>query len=99
MIIALALKWRVGHGVGMAFKGKPSINKRNREIALRERQKEKEARREQRAATKREDSASAPALDPSLSPDEQALREFQLALKERAADEAADIERDLQRKK
>ena len=87
----------------MAFKGKPSINKRNRETALREHQKEKAARREQRAANRKDQAAATPVLDPvtqlPLSGDEQALREFQNALKERATQEAADIERELQRRK
>jgi hypothetical protein len=87
----------------MAFKGKPSINKRNREAALRERQEEKAARRETRAAAKAKMGPAAVMLDPvtnlPLSEEEQSLREFKLALQERAAEEAADIERDLQRKK
>ena len=40
-----------------------------------------------------------PVTNLPLSEEEQALREFKLALQERAAQEAADIERDLQRKK
>jgi hypothetical protein len=87
----------------MAFKGKPSINKRNREMALRERQKEKAARREARAAAKGAEGPATVMIDPvtnlPLSAEEQALREFKLALQERAAQEAADIENDLQRKK
>ncbi len=86
----------------MAFKGKPSINKRNREMALRERQKEKAAKRESRAANKGTQGPSVmldPVTQQPLTEEEQMLREFQNAMKERAAEEAADIERDLQRKK
>lgn len=87
----------------MAFKGKPSINKRNREMALRERQKEKAARRETRAAAKSAEGEAAVMLDPvtnrPLTAEEQELREFKQALQERAEQEALDIERDLQRKK
>jgi len=87
----------------MSFKGKPSINKRNREAALRERQREKAARRAERAATKASTGPAEAMLDPitqlPMSEDEQALREFKLALQERAEQETAERERDLQRKK
>jgi hypothetical protein len=87
----------------MAFKGKPSINKRNREMALREHQKEKAERRVNRAAEKKEKGTAEPLVDPEtqlpLSPEEQELAEFRAALKERAAQEALEAERDLQRKK
>jgi hypothetical protein len=86
----------------MAFKGKPSINKRNREMALRERQQEKAARRAERSQTK-SDAPSEDMIDPvtgqPLSEDEKALREFKAAMQERQEAEAADRERDLERKK
>ena len=75
----------------MPFKGKPSINKRNREMALRERQKDKAAKRETRAA----DKARAPDAPTTASSEEEELKEFQRALRERAEQDAAEAERDL----
>jgi hypothetical protein len=75
----------------MPFKGKPSINKRNREMALRERQKDKAAKRETRAADKAR-TGDAPV---AASSEEEELKEFQRALRERAESDAAEAERDL----
>lgn len=78
----------------MVFKGKPSINKRNREIAARERQQEKVQRRDQRSKEKGSRVDAPPMLDPvtgqPLTADEQEYREFQAALKERREQEAAE---------
>ena len=86
----------------MAFKGKPSINKRNRGMAARGRAQEKELRRDQRSAERNSREAPAPMLDPvtgqPLSADEQAYREFQDALKARAEQELVDTEREAERK-
>jgi hypothetical protein len=79
----------------MPFKGKPSINKRNREMALRERQKDKAAKRETRAAEKQR-AGDAPAASSS---EEEEFKEFQRALRERAEQDAAEAERDLAGKK
>jgi hypothetical protein len=50
----------------MAFKGRPSITKRNREQALRERQKEKAERRAQRAEDKKNRADLADGEDPDI---------------------------------
>jgi hypothetical protein len=50
----------------MAFNGRPSINKRNRENAQRERQQEKAARRAQRAEEKLNKPEVADGEDPDI---------------------------------
>ncbi len=50
----------------MPFNGRPSINKRNREQARRERQQDKETRRQQRAEEKRNRQPTADGEDPDL---------------------------------
>jgi hypothetical protein len=50
----------------LAFTGRPSINKRNREQARRERMLAKEARRNQRAAERRDRAPVAPGEDPDI---------------------------------
>ena len=78
----------------MAFKGKPSINKRNREIAARVRQQEKLQRRDQRSHEKSTRVDAPPEIDPAtglpLTQEEIEYREFQAALKERREQEALD---------
>jgi hypothetical protein len=50
----------------MAFRGRPSITKRNREQALRERKQEKDRRRDQRADERRQRKDQAPGEDPDI---------------------------------
>jgi hypothetical protein len=50
----------------MAFTGRPSINKRNREQAKREKQQEKAARRAARAADKQNRGSSTGGEDPDI---------------------------------
>lgn len=50
----------------MPVNGRPSINKRNREQARRERQQEKEARRAQRAEERKNRPANADGEDPDI---------------------------------
>lgn len=50
----------------MAFKGRPSITKRNREQTLRERQKEKQERRAQKAQDKKNRGDLADGEDPDI---------------------------------
>ena len=50
----------------MAFRGRPSITKRNREQALRDRKEEKDRRRDQRAAERRERSEHPQGEDPDI---------------------------------
>jgi hypothetical protein len=50
----------------MAFKGRPSITKRNREQALRERQKEKQERRAQKAIDKKNRAELGDGEDPDI---------------------------------
>jgi hypothetical protein len=50
----------------MAFRGRPSINKRNREQVLRERKEAKDRRRDQRAAERRDRSGEPGGEDPDI---------------------------------